>query len=569
MFMNLLRNLTAWSFCISIVCIHCKNNPGNSNLTTGDPNLKSDGIALNEPADSVRQALNKYARVDLTTDLGKLSTREKEMIPLLMEAAVIMDALFWKEAYGDKSALLDAIKDQNSREFALINYGPWDRLDGNKPFVPGTLVKPYGAQFYPADMTKEEFEASAFKDKTGLYSMVRRDEKGNLFSIPYHEFFKDEVEKASALIQQAASLAEDPGLKKYLTLRARALLNDQYLASDLAWMDMKNNTLDIVIGPIETYEDQLYGYRAAHEAYILVKDLEWSRKLVKYAALMPALQEGIPVDQKYKKEKPGSASDLYVYDAIYYSGDGNSGSKTIAINLPNDEEVQLKKGTRRLQLKNTIKAKFDKILLPISSVLIAPAQRQYITSDAFFDNVMFHEVAHGLGIKNTINGKGTVREALKEHYSALEEGKADLLGLYMIRQLHSQGEIEGDMKDYIVTFMASIFRSIRFGASSAHGKANLIRFNLFQEYGAIQLQEDGTYLVDFDKFDLAMEKVIQLILKVQGEGDYAAVAQLMNEKCQVSPSLQKGIDLLAQKNIPVDIVFNQGLEVLGLKPTNQ
>lgn len=255
MFMNLLRNLTAWSFCISIFCIHCKNNPGNANLTTGDPNLKSDGIASNEPADSVRQALNKYARVDLTTDLGKLSTREKEMIPLLMEASVIMDALFWKEAYGDKSALLDAIKDQNSREFALINYGPWDRLDGNKPFVPGTPAKPYGAQFYPADMTKEEFEASTFKDKTGLYSMVRRDEKGNLFSIPYHEFFKDEVEKASALIRQAATLAEDPGLKKYLTLRARALLNDQYQASDLAWMDMKNNTLDIVIGPIETYED--------------------------------------------------------------------------------------------------------------------------------------------------------------------------------------------------------------------------------------------------------------------------------------------------------------------------
>jgi len=564
-----LRMISVYSFCILLLCIQCKNNTRNTVGIYDGQTDKLDSSAAYTRTDSIQQALNQYARVDLTTDLGKLSAREIEMIPLLIEAAKIMDELFWKEAYGDKSALVDSLKDQNTREYTIINYGPWDRLAGNKTFVPGTPSKPYGAQFYPPDMTKEEFEAASFKDKNGLYSMVRRDDQGKLHTIPYHIFFKDEVGKASDLLNRAAALAEDPGLKKYLTLRARALLTDQYQASDLAWMDMKSNTLDVVIGPIETYEDQLYGYRAAHEAYILVKDLEWSRKLEKYAGLMPALQAGIPVDPKYKKEKPGSASDLYVYDAIYYSGDGNSGSKTIAINLPNDEEVQLKKGTRRLQLKNTIKAKFDQILQPISAVLIAPAQRQHITGDAFFENVMFHEVAHGLGIKNTINGKGTVREALKEHYSALEEGKADLLGLYMIKQLHDKGEIQGEMKDYIVTFMASIFRSIRFGASSAHGKANLIRFNLFQEQGAFQRQENGTYLVDFDKFDLAMEEVIKLILQIQGDGDYAAMTRLMNEKCLISPDLQQGLDLLAQMNIPVDIVFNQGLDVLGIKANGQ
>lgn len=558
----IIRFYLLWSISLSILFLQCRTKTDatiGSNLTTG-----SDSLNQEMPVDSVQLALNRYAKVDLTTDLSKLSAKEKEMIPLLIDAAKIMDDLFWKESYGNKADLLDALPGKSAQEYARINYGPWDRLDGNKPFISSQEPKPYGAQFYPADLTKEEFEAAVFPDKTGLYSMVKRDEKGKLYTVPYHIYFKEEVTRASDLLNRAAVLAEDPGLKKYLSLRAKALLTDQYQASDLAWMDMKSNTLDIVIGPIETYEDQLYGYRAAHEAYILVKDQEWSKKLVKYAALMPGLQAGIPVDAKYKKEKPGTASDLYVYDAIYYAGDGNSGSKTIAINLPNDEQVQLKKGTRRLQLKNTIKAKFDQILLPISNVLIAQDQRQYITSDAFFSNVMFHEVAHGLGIKNTINGKGTVREALKEHYSALEEGKADLLGLYMIKQLHARGEISGDMKEYIVTFMASIFRSIRFGASSAHGKANLLRFNLFYEQGAIQQKADKTYEVDFAKFDQAMESMIKLILQIQGEGDYAALAKLMSEKCTISEPLRLSLESLGQKNIPVDIIFNQGLEVLGL-----
>jgi hypothetical protein len=233
-----------------------------------------------------------------------------------------------------------------------------------------------------------------------------------------------------------------------------ALLNDDYKASDMAWMDMKKNRIDFVVGPIETYEDALYGYRASFEAYVLIKDMEWSKKLEKFASFLPELQKGLPVDAKYKKEMPGGNSDLNAYDVIYYAGDCNSASKTIAINLPNDEEVQLSKGTRRLQLKNVMKAKFEKILTPISNELIDPSQTQYINFDAFFSTVMFHEVAHGLGIKNTINGKGTVRESLKEHASALEEGKADILGLYMITELYKKGELEGKLEDYYVTFLA-------------------------------------------------------------------------------------------------------------------
>lgn len=512
----------------------------------------------------VQELLDKYTTVQLTADLGHLSDNQKEMVKTLIEAARIMDGLFWYEAYGDKEALLAAMPNDQYREFTRINYGPYDRLDNNQPFVDGVGPKPAGANFYPEDMTKEEFEAADLEGKASLYTFVRRDDEGNLMTIPYHEQFAEEVQRASTLLEEAASLAEDPGLKEYLSLRAEALLDDEYQPSDLAWMDMKNNPIDVVIGPIETYEDQLFGYKAAHEAYVLIKDMEWSDRLAKYATFLPALQEGLPVDAAYKQDKPGRDADLNAYDVVFYAGDCNSGSKTIAINLPNDEEVQQQKGSRRLQLKNAMRAKFDKIMIPIAEELITEEQRSHITFDAFFGNTMFHEVAHGLGIKNTLDGSGTVREALKEHASALEEGKADILGLYMIKQLHDQGELTGDLKDYYVTFMAGIFRSVRFGASSAHGKANMIRFNYFAEQGAFERLEDGTYRVDFDKLEAASESLSQLILTLQGDGDYDGVAQLVADKGVIKAQLQSDLDRLSAAGIPVDIVFDQGIEVLGL-----
>lgn len=521
--------------------------------------------ATEEPAmTKIDSLLAKYVSVRLTTDVAQLSDSEKQMIPLLIEAAQIMDRCFWYEAYGDKTALLDSLKDEKLRRFAVINYGPWDRLGGNAPFVPGVGEKPKGANFYPEDMTVEEFEQADLADKKSLYTFLRRGESGNLITIPYHVQFSSEVEQAAGLLRQAAELAEDAGLKNYLTLRADALLNDDYQPSDLAWMDMKDNGVDLVIGPIENYEDQLFGYKAAHESYVLVKDKEWSARLAKYAAFLPDLQKSLPVPEAYKKEVPGSDADLNAYDVVYYAGDCNAGSKTIAINLPNDEEVQLSKGTRRLQLKNAMRAKFDKIMLPIANVLIAEDQRQHITFDAFFSNTMFHEVAHGLGIKNTINGNGTVREALKEHYSALEEGKADMLGLFMIKQLHERGEIQGNLEDYYITFMAGIFRSVRFGASSAHGKANMVRFNFFQEYGAFERLEDGTFRVNVPKFEEAMNALSEKILTLQGDGDYAGVARLVEEKGKIGPDLQADLDRLNAAGIPVDVVFEQGVEVLGL-----
>ena len=543
------------------------NKPADDNVQTTQivdiSANKNSALSLIENAEN---RLNIYFPVTLSADIKHLSDNQKKMLAVLIEASVIMDNLFWKQAFGqDKNTFLSEINEPQVQNFAAINYGPWDRLNGDQVFLSDTNEKRLGAQFYPADMTKAEFEASDFADKDGLYSMVRRDESGKLTAIPYSTYFAKELNTASQLLSKAATLAEDKSFAAYLNLRAEALLTNNYQASDYAWMDMKTNPIELVYGPIETYEDQLFGYRAAFESYVLLKDLAWSERLSKYASFLPELQKGLPVEAKYKAQMPGANADLNAYDVIYYAGHSNAGSKTIAINLPNDEEVQLKKGTRRLQLKNAMQAKFDNILLPISKQLIVPQQRQHITFNAFFANTMFHEVAHGLGIKTVLGSEQTVRQALKEHASALEEGKADILGLYMVQQLLAKGVIdEGMLEDYYVTFMAGIFRSVRFGASSAHGKANMIRFNFFQEYQAFSRNEDGFYQVDMLKMATAIDALSNKILTLQGDGDYAGVAKLVADKGVIKPQLQQDLDKLTAADIPVDIDFKQGIKVLGL-----
>jgi hypothetical protein len=509
-----------------------------------------------------------YAEMPLHADLSQLSDRQRRMIVLLIDAAQIMDDLFWRQAYGDDyEAWLSGLGAGPVRKFAEQNYGPWDRLANEAPFVEGVGPKPLGANFYPADMSKEEFEAANLPGKTGLYSLVRRDEQGELVLVPYHVAYAEELHRAAELLSEAAGLAESPEFATYLRLRAVALLSDEYQPSDLYWLDVKDNEIDLVIGPIETYEDRLFGYRAAYEAYVLVKDLEWSDRLTRYAAFLPDLQKGLPVPDEFKQETPGMDSDLNAYDVVYYAGHSNAGSKTIAINLPNDEQVQLEKGTRRLQLKNAMQAKFDKILVPIAEELVDESQRQHISFDAFFATTMFHEVAHGLGIKNTINGRGTVREALRDLASSMEEGKADILGLYMINELHGQGELgDTDLRDYYVTFMAGIFRSIRFGASSAHGQANMVRFNFFAEHGAfVRDPETGTYHVDFEAMKAATADLSRLLLTLQGNGDYDGVAKLTAEKGGIGAELQADLERLTKANIPVDITFVQGARELGLE----
>jgi hypothetical protein len=516
----------------------------------------------------IGRRLAQYIPVRLTADLSRLSDKERRMLPLLIDAAAVMDTIYWAQVYPARDSLLPTLGD-SLRRYTLINYGPWDRLDNDKPFLPGVGERPAGAEFYPHDLSKEDLEAAAKGLKGAAlrsgYTLVRRDSTGGLVALPYHAAYPAQVRAAAAKLREAAALAEDRGLRRYLELRAKALETDDYRASDFAWLDMKDNGVDIVIGPIETYDDRLFGYKNANEAYVLLKDKEWSARLARFAKLLPGLQRGLPVPAAYKRETPGTDSDLNAYDAVYYAGMCNAGSKTIAINLPNDEQVQLKKGTRRLQLKNTMQAKFDRILVPIADQMIATDQRGHINFDAFFGNVMFHEVAHGLGITQTINGKGTVREALKEQASALEEGKADILGLYLVTRLLQQRELTGTtLEDHYVTFLAGIFRSIRFGASDAHGRANVTQLSFFQEHGAFSRDSaSSTYRVDVSKMQVAVDSLAGEILKLQGDGDYEGVKRFMTTRGAVPAVVQSDLDRLATKGIPVDLVFEQGMNVLG------
>jgi hypothetical protein len=516
----------------------------------------------------MQKKVSEFADFKLTSKTDDLTDNQKEMLSIFFEIAEIMDNIYWRQAYGSKQEAMALSDDPATQQFLKINYGPWERLNDNKPFIPGVGVKPPGAGFYPHDMTKKEFEGFSSPLKRSLYTLVDRDSSGKLVCIPYHIAYKQQLEKASELLKKASCLAEDKGFKKYLELRAEALITSEYMASDLAWMDMKTNRIDFVVGPIETYEDQLFGYKASFEAYILLKDMEWSKKLEKFATLLPELQKRLPVDEKYKAEVPGSDSDLGAYDVIYYAGDCNAGSKTIAINLPNDPIVQKQKGSRRLQLKNAMQAKFDKILVPIAKQVITPEQQNFITFNAFFENTMFHEVSHGIGVHRVINDTLTVRQALKEKASSLEEGKADILGLFIIDELVEMGELDSDIKNNYVTFTAGLFRSIRFGASSAHGIANLMRYNFFKEMGAFSRDENGIYTINFEKMGPAISSLTEKILTIQGDGNYTAANAFIEKYAVIPPELKSDLDKINSSNIPVDIAFVQGTEEMGLKACN-
>ncbi|HSN16589.1 MAG TPA: Zn-dependent hydrolase [Gammaproteobacteria bacterium] len=523
-------------------------------------------VTTNGGTSYAAQHIGEYAQVKLDADLSKLDADQKQMLVKLIEAGQVIDGIFWQQAYGDKNGLLSNIKDPDTRLMVEYNYGPWDRLNGDHPFVAGIGKRPVGANFYPVDMSVNEFNKARLPGKDSLYTLIRRDAKGALTVVPYHLAYQDQLAHASDLLNQASALSSDPSFKKYLSLRAQSLLTDQYQESDFAWLDVRDNPVDVIIGPIETYEDGLFGYKASYECFVLLKDQEWSQKLLRFARFLPMLQQDLPVPPRYKKERPGNESDLGAYNAVYYAGDANAGAKTIADNLPNDEQVQLQKGTRRLQMENVIHAKFDKIMAPIADELIAPDQLSHVTFDAFFQNTMFHEVAHGLGIKNTVDGKGTVRKALKDYASSFEEGKADVLGLYLVEWLADKGELDKSrLMDNYVTFLAGIFRSVRFGASDAHGKANMVRFNFFSQMGAFSRDPaTGKYRVDPDKMRAAVKALSVRLLTIQGDGDYAAAKKMTDEQGVIEPQLQADLARLNKDNIPVDVVFDQGLGTLGL-----
>lgn len=519
-----------------------------------------------KPQTKIEKLLANYADVKLESDLSFLSENQKKMLPLLFEAGQLVDELYWAQTCSKRNELEKSITDENIRRYFSINYGPWDRLNGMEPFVEGVGRRFDGANFYPVNMSFQEFDEFSDLNKYNSHTLIRRNELGSLQTIPYHIAYEEKLVKIADLMNKAAGYADDKDLKKYLELRAEALLTDEYYKSDIAWMEMKDNIIDFIVGPIEDLDDRLYYTKTSYQSMILIKDKESSKDLEKYSLLIPYLQKSLPVDAKYKTEIPGKLSDIMVYDVINCSGFWNAGGKKIAITLPIDGQVQLKVGSRKLQFKNVMGAKFDKILMPISKLLIAEDQLKHVTSKAFFENTMFYEVASALGIKNTINGKGSVSDALKDQYNIIGESKNDILSLFFVTKLYEMGEMNGgDLMDNYVTFMANVFRSVRFGISNDQGVANMIRFYYFEEMGAFSRdKKTGKYSINFEKMKEAMLKLSEEILVIQGDGNYEAAKKLINEKGFIRDELLNDLYRVQKERIPKDIVFIQGLDKLGL-----
>ncbi|MBI5540789.1 MAG: Zn-dependent hydrolase [Bacteroidia bacterium] len=515
---------------------------------------------------TVNERINEYAVIPLVSDLSKLTDKDKEMLTILISACKIMDEIFWMQSYGIKDSLFAGLKNPEEAKLCDINYGPWDRLNGNEPFLENVNKKPIGAGFYPSDIKYLPFIDMKFEDKISMYTVVKRSEDGSLYTQPYHVAYKDKLEKAADLLKKAAKISENKDFAKFLNLRAEALLNDDYYPSEMFWMDMESNNIDLIIGPIESEEDRFINTKTAYEAFLLIKDLEWSNKLKNYSSMVPEIKNQLPLDDNYKNQIIFTKTNIGVYDAIFYGGYANAGAKNISINHPKDGRILMEKGSKKMQFKNAMKAKFDKILQPISNILISDNERKNVKFDAFFINNVNYEIADAIVVKTTINNKGPVKDALKDYYPTINSLKADILNLYIITKLHEKGVIkEVELLDNYVIFMTNVIRSVRFGATYSQGSSNIICFNVLQEMQAFTRDEKtGTYSVNFDKMKSSIESFSSDIMKILAEGNYDAAKELIESKGNMQPTLQEDLKRISSAGIPTDITFEQGEQVLGL-----
>ena len=537
-------------FCLAISCIAIIScNHKNKNVTNAN-----DSTAINT---DVANKISQYAKVDLSGDSNTLTENEKEVLPFLKNACDVMDELYWEQSFGDKNNALNLIKDSAERLFFIQNYGPWERLNGNIPFIKSFGDKALGANYYPKDITVEEFNSFQDSLKTSLYTLIRRDENGNLYSVKYCDAYKEKLAIAYENLLKASEISNNPEFKNYLKLRAEALITDDYKKSDIAWLEIRNSNLDIVIGPIETYEDRFMGLKAAYQGLIFIKDKSWCEEYKKYTDVLPQLQKDLPIDKSYKKSISKTNTQIIVEDVIYCKGFTNSEGKTIAMSLPNDVKIMEEIGVRNINIKNIMRSKFDYILKPIANSFIQEKQQSNVRFDAFFYFVMFQKMSHMLGVKDNIDGKGNGKDILKEQYYLMEEIKANMLALYMTKKLFELGVFKKvDVLDSYVTFLASIVRSIRFGTTNFQGKVNMLIFNHFEENGAFSKDEkDGKYFVVPERMENAMEVLLTKILVLQGNQDYNGFSKMLNQKGFVKVQLQRDLDKLQNNNIPIDVVF--------------
>ncbi len=512
-----------------------------------------------------RKLVQQYEEVSLRVDLSDLSEEEREVLDLLVSAAEIIDDIFWLQTYGNsRESLLEQLSGEYARKYALVNYGPWSRLAGHTSFYPGFKDKPLGAQFYPVDMSRAEFDVWESTLKSSPYTMIRRNQDNELIAIPYAEAFADQLNEISLILNQAANTIDYENMSHFLRVLAQDLQKDDFSASEYAWMQMKDNNIDLVMRPLDTGEDRKFGYKAAYSTYLVLKDREWSAQLERYSGMTKILLESLPVPEAYKQENPGDDAEIFVYDALYYAGHCNAGPKIIALYLPRDPEVQKQTGTRSMQLKNVMEAKFEHILSPIGEMMIHESQRSYVSSDAFFLLTAFHEIAASLGISLTVDGEGAVSDALREHHNTINATSTDLMALYMISQLAEMGEItQEEFQQAYITSFASVMRSSRFGAAGAHGIAGMIRFNLFEREEVFhRCPETFTYTVDVERMKDAVEKALIELILLQGNSDYKAAGTLIEKDGFMPDYFKADIERINNANIPVDVIFRQGMEYL-------
>jgi hypothetical protein len=513
----------------------------------------------------VIERIKAYSPTKISADVSNLTSNQKKVIELLVKAGQVSDDIFWIQNTPDAISIRDSLKKSNSEsakvylDYVNINYGPYDAIYNDERFVgDGPSVRPEVGNFYPIDMTKSDFEnfiaenPELKEDFTSLYTIIRNDEKG-LKAIPYHIAYADKVEKLASLLEEAASYAENPSLKNYLLLRAKAIRTDDYYESDMAWMDLIGNDIDVVIGPIEVYADKLFNYKASYESIIMVKDNKASEELAMFEKNIDKFEARLPYDKKYIRETAGKGTKLQVVNIVYFGGYGQSGTKTIAASLPNDPRVHKAKGAKKSMFKNMMEAKFDQIVLPIGNIILEPGLRKYIDKEAFTSFVTLHEVSHTLG-RGYVYGKKdvTVASMLKEKYSFLEECKADIVGLWNISIMRELGLIDDDyVQRTKATYVAGLYRSIRFGGEKAHGKGNLIQLNYLMDKGAIITNEDGTLGINDETFFEVVGELAGKVLTIQAEGDYEAAVNLEKDYGNITERIESNIEKL--KSIPRDL----------------
>ncbi len=512
------------------------------------------------------QMTARFAPTEIKVDLGKFSPNDRKVLAKLVEASQIIDGIFLRQAWaGNPSMLLDLAGDQSAEgrarlHYFLINKGPWSRLDHNQPFVLGAPAKPEGAGFYPVDSTKQEIEswieglpAEQQKEAKGFFTVVRRKADRSFTLVPYNIEYAGELTRAAGLLRDAAESASEPTLKRFLTTRAAAFASNDYYESDVAWMELKG-AIEPTIGPYEVYNDEWFNYKAGFESFINVRDEAESAKLQKFAGQLQDIENHLPIDPKYRNPKLGALAPIVVVNEIYCAGDANHGVQTAAYNLPNDERITREKGSKRVMLRNIQEAKFNKTLVPIAQVLLSPNDQKIISFDAFFSHIVMHELMHGLGPHEVSTGttKTTVRQAMKEASSALEEAKADISGLFAMQHLIDKGvEPKSLERPLYTTYLASMFRSIRFGTNEAHGRGTALQFNYLFDHGAFVANPDGTFAVNMDKIKAGVEGLTREIMTIQAEGNYEKAKELLAQLGVVRPIVQQALDKLSA--VPVDI----------------